>query len=94
MTCTPHEATVTAARQMSQGGICCYLNSYSYLLSVEDFISKFLFLVREEVVGTWNRTNACISKTVSVQLAQLETKNYYKNLRRSHSTDVSRNCCK
>lgn len=44
MTCTSHLATVTTARQMSQGGICCYLNKVifdlSYLLSVEDFYKQ------------------------------------------------------
>lgn len=68
MAYSPPPATVTTARQMSQGGICCYLNKVildlSYLLSVEDFISKFLFLVREEMVGTWKCRNACTGKTV------------------------------
>lgn len=44
MTCTSHLAAVTTARQMSQGGICCYLNNVildlSYLLSVEDFYKQ------------------------------------------------------
>lgn len=99
MTCIPHPATVTTARQMSQGGICSYLNNVffdlSYSLSVENFMSKFLFLVREEAVGTWNCTNACISKTVSVPIsAARDSNNYYKNLRRSHSTDLNSSCSK
>lgn len=86
MTCIPHPATVTTARQMSRGGICCYLNKVildlSYLLCVEDFISKFLFLVREELVGTWNCANARIGKTVSVPIIAARDRNiYYKNLR-------------
>lgn len=44
MTCTSHLAAVTTARQMSQGGICCYLNKVildlSYLLSVKDFYKQ------------------------------------------------------
>lgn len=44
MTCTPHPATVTTARQMSQGGICCDLNKVildlSYSLSFEDFYKQ------------------------------------------------------
>lgn len=77
MTRTAHPATVTTARQMSQGGICCYLNKVfldlSYLLSVQDFIGKFLFLVREEVMGIWNCTDVCVSKTVSVPISAVET---------------------
>lgn len=85
MTCTPHPATVTTARQMSQGGICGYLNKVMhdllYLLSVEDFISKFLLLVRGGVVGTWNRANACVSRTVSVPISAARGKdNHYQNL--------------
>lgn len=71
MASSPPPATVTTARQMSQGAICSYLNKVildlSYLLSVEDFISKFLFLVREEMVGTWKCRNACAGKAVCAE---------------------------
>lgn len=91
MACTPPPATVTTARRMSQGGICCYLNRVifdpSYLLSVEDFISKFLFLVREEMVGTWKCRNACTGKTVCADQCSWRQKQLQQELITQHGPE-------
>lgn len=88
MASTPPPAAVTAARQMSQGDICCYLNKVildlSYLLSVEDFMSKFLFLVREEMVGICKCRNACTGKTVCADLCSWRQKQLQQELIPQH----------